>query len=80
MSVQFQGFDFHLAPWTCGIDAGTAILVVETNGTAYYGQTSFAGPANGPGPTPWFAPDFESGVYQSSPADRNVTLYVEVGS
>jgi hypothetical protein len=81
LSESFSSFTFHLAVWICHSLAGTAVSVTQPNGTTFWGGTAFGGPYTPGNPgSHWFAPDNESGIYQASFDDKNITLYVEVGT
>jgi hypothetical protein len=79
MTVGFWSFTFHLARYMAGDAGGTSVSVVEPNGTTIYGTTLFGGPVWAQRDT-WIAPDNESGIYQPSFHDSNITLYVEIGT
>ena len=76
LTVAFWGFTFHLERYQCGEVGGTAVSVTEPMGAMFYGSTSFGGPITNLFPN-WFAPDNESGIFQPTFSDLNVTLYVE---
>ena len=81
-TVALWPYVFHLAPYQCYEVGGTVVSVTEPNGTTFFGETRFGGPA-GFSRTTWFASDNETGIYQASfPGNitsNPVTLFLEEG-
>lgn len=83
-SVQFLGYGFAFHTEYTWVSSWLNVTISEPNGTVLHGGPGWENngplPRGGPWARPtWFAPDNESGVYESTFL-ANVTVLVEVGA